>query len=268
MKKNFFRTSALALVIILLLAMSGASALAAQQYVYDPVYLLNDEQYAELNDKAAAVSETYGCAVHFVITDDPQVNPDTIQEYAEDMYLESPALGYGENKDGFMLVLGTAERCYWLLAYGPYGNYALTDYGKDWMSENFVSYFAEDDWYGGFDRYITDCEYVLQSAAEGTPVDIYYDDLGAVEGYGAGGMIALVVSFIVCKIFKGQMKNVHRASHAEEYIDVKNVEIIYRKDRFIRRDVVRRKRESEKSESSRGGTTVNRKGFSGKGGTF
>ena len=268
MKNNVLRFSALTLIVILLMAMAGVSASAVQQYVYDPVYLLNDAEYNELNLKAAEISEAYGCAVHFVITDDPQVNPDTIQSYSETLYLESPVLGYGENKDGFMLVLGTYERCYWLLAYGPNGNYALTDYGKDWMSENFVSYFAEDDWYGGFSQYLTDCEYVLQSAAEGTPVDIYYDDMGAGEGYPAGGLIGLIAAFITCKIFKGQMSNVHKASRAEDYLDVKNVEIAYRSDRFVRRDVVRRKRESEKKESSRGGTTVNSKGFSGKGGSF
>lgn len=268
MKKNILRVSALTLIIILLMAVSGAGAFAAQQYVYDPVYLLNDEEFSELNDKAARISETYGCGVHFVITDDPQVNSDTIQEYSEDMYLESPALGYGESKDGFLLVLGTYDRCYWLLAYGPYGNYALTDYGKDWMSENFLGYFGVDDWYGGFDQYLTDCEYVLQSAAEGTPVDVYYDDMGAAEAYPAGGLIGLVTAFITCRIFKRQMSNVGRASRAEDYLDVANVEILHRSDRFVRRDVVRRKRESEKKEGSRGGTTVNSRGFSGKGGKF
>ena len=91
-------------------------------YVYDPAYLLDDAQYMELNQLAAETSEKHGCAVHFVITDDPALNLYNIQQYSEDLYLYSPDFGYGDGKDGVMLVLGTYDRCYWLLAYGEKGN--------------------------------------------------------------------------------------------------------------------------------------------------
>ena len=211
-------------------------------------------------------SEKYGCAVHFVVTDDPSVNYDNIQLYSEDMYLESPALGYGEGKDGVMLVLCTADRCYWLLAYGEKGNYAFTDYAKDWMSEHFVDEFGDDDWYGGFKDYITDCDYILGEAAKGTPVDID-NDIG-VEAYGFALVAGLIIALIVCSVFKSQMKTANIATRATDYLDKANVDILFRNQLFRYSTVTRTKIETDNSSSSGGGTTVNSRGFSGKGGKF
>ncbi|MBR6585610.1 MAG: TPM domain-containing protein, partial [Firmicutes bacterium] len=116
MKKIIIRASVLVLIPTLIIGMFSINAFADEnkaQYVYDPAYLLTDEEYAELNDLAAEISEKYQCAVHFVTDDNPELNLDNIQMYAEDLYLSSPVLGWGESKDGFMLVLGTADRCYW-----------------------------------------------------------------------------------------------------------------------------------------------------------
>jgi len=269
MKNKLFRLISLSVVLALAVSIfaAGVNAETAQrQYVYDPVYLLTDSEYAELNAMAAETSEKYGCAVHFVVTDDPAVNYDNIQIYSEDMYLESPALGYGEGKDGVMLVLGTADRCYWLLAYGEKGNYAFTDYAKDWMSEHFVDEFSDDAWYGGFKDYITDCDYILGEAAKGTPVDID-NDIG-VEAYGFALVAGLIVAFIVCSVFKSQMKTANIATRATDYLDKANVDILFRNQLFRYSTVTRTKIETDNSSSSGGGTTVNSRGFSGKGGKF
>ena len=186
------------------------------------------------------------------------------------MYLESPALGYGEGKDGVMLVLGTYDRCYWLLAYGEKGNYAFTDYAKDWMSERFLDNFGNDDWYGGFKEYIIDCDYILGEAAKGKPVDIYYEetDIG-VEGYGVALIAGIIIAFIVCSIFKSQMKTANIATNAKGYFNRNAVEITNRYNHLLHTTVTRTEiSDDNDSSSSRGGTTVNSRGFSGKGGRF
>ncbi|MBQ6895641.1 MAG: TPM domain-containing protein [Oscillospiraceae bacterium] len=270
MKKRLFKISALVLILSLIFSF-GVFAEGTKQYVYDPVYLLTDSEYAELNTQAAEISEKYGCAVHFVITDDPSVNYDNIQVYSEDMYLESPALGYGDGKDGVMLVLGTYDRCYWLLAYGDKGNYAFTDYGKDWMSKHFVDKFGNDDWYGGFKVFIEDCDYILGEAEKGKPVDIYYEetDVG-VEGYGIALVAGIIIAFIVCGIFKSQMKTANIATNAKSYFNRSAVEITNRYNRLLHTTVTRTEISDDDNDgsSSRGGTTVNSRGFSGKGGRF
>ena len=206
--------------------------------------------------------------MHFVVTDDTSVNYDNIQQYSEDLYLSSDALGYGPGKDGVMLVLSIYDRCYWLLAYGEKGNYAFTDYAKDWMSEHFVDEFGDDDWYDGFKDYITDCDYILGEAAKGTPVDIYYNEDIGVEAYGIALAIGLIVALIVCSVFRAQMKTAVTATRAASYLDRTNVAITNRHQLFRFSTVSRTKIETQSSSSSRGGTTVNSRGFSGKGGRF
>ncbi|MBQ5783204.1 MAG: TPM domain-containing protein [Oscillospiraceae bacterium] len=273
MKKRFLKLSALLMAFAVVFGIFAATAYAdaTKQYVYDSAYLLNDDEYYELNELAYNVSEQYGCAVHFIITDDPTINLDNIQLYSEDLYLDSDALGYGQGKDGVMLVLGTYDRCYWLLAYGSKGNYAFTDYAKDWMSDRFVAEFAEDDWYEGFKTYIEDCEYVLGEAEKGTPVDIYYGDDMGTEAYAIAFIIGIIIALVVCFIFKAQMKPAKLATRASEYIDRQGVKITHRNQIFRYSTVTRTKIESDNhssSGSSRGGTTVNSRGFSGKGGRF
>lgn len=277
MKKRFLKFAALIMAVAVAVGIFAVtvSADATRQYVYDGAYLLDDTQYYQLNDLAAAVSEEHGCAVHFVITDDVTVNLDNIQLYSEDLYLSSDAFGYGSGKDGVMLVLGIYDRCYWLLAYGDKGNYAFTDYAKDWMSDRFVAEFADDDWYEGFKVYIEDCDYVLTQAANGTPVDIYYsngtaDNMGA-EAYGIAFVIGIVAALVICLIFRAQMRPAKLATRATEYIERQGVRITHRNQLFRYSTVTRTRIADDthhSSGSSRGGTSINSRGFSGKGGRF
>ena len=276
MKNRIFRLSALSIVFSLIITIFSTAVCAQSNYVpyvYDPAYLLDDAQYMELNQLAAETSEKHGCAVHFVITDDPAVNLYNIQQYSEDLYLATPALGYGEGKDGVMLVLGTYDRCYWLLAYGEKGNFAFTDYCKDWMSERFLDNFGNDDWYGGFEQYILDCDYALEQAATGKPVDVYYEaeDIGA-EGYALAFVVGLLVALITCTIFKSQMKTANISTRAAGYVLRDGITFTRKDQRFTHSTVTRTRIEensnSSSGGSSRGGTTVNSRGFSGKGGKF
>ena len=274
MKNKFLKLSVFSLVFAVVLSIFGTTAFAentTRQYVYDTAYLLNDAQYAELNNEAARISEKYGCAVHFVITDDTAVDYYNIQQYAEDLYLEYSEFGYGAGKDGVMLVLGTYDRCYWLLAYGEKGNFAFTDYAKDMMADNFVDNFSYDDWYGGFKDYISDCEYVLAEATTGRPVDIYYEekDIGT-EAYALAFVVGIVSATITCLILRGQMKTAKIATEAYDYVNRNGVAITHRHNQFKFSTVSRTEIQSSSSSGggSRGGTTVSSRGFSGRGGRF
>ena len=268
-RKMKYMALACALIFSLISFVCPVAAEEYPQLVYDDAYYLDDQQYAELNERAVEISRKYECAVHFVITENPDLNEDNIQQYAEDLYLSSDVFGYGPDKDGFMLVLGTVDRCYWLLAYGDYGNYALTDYGKEVMVEEFLDDFGYDLWYEGFSDYLDQCELVLSMAAKGQPLDIYdQEESSLVESYGIAALVALFVSFILCEHYKSQMKTAVSATTAGHYVQPSNVQVHFRKDRFAFRTTTRTKIESSSSKSSGKGTTTNSRGFSGKGGKF
>jgi len=234
--------------------------------ILDDASVLSEEEYAELYLHAYDITEKYECAVHIVTIDDPDLDMNSIQQFSESLYLSSDQFGYGPSKDGFMLVVNVSERCYWLLAYGDFGNMALTDYGKEIMSEEFLDDFSFDDWPRGFQDYLNFSEQVLEMAVDGAPLDKAEQPASPLTSYGIGAFFALIVSFITCESFKGKMLTAVKSSYAHHYIDMLNTNIEFRNDRFAYRTTTRSKIQSSKSKE--GGTTVNKKGFSGKGGKF
>ncbi|MBR4869596.1 MAG: TPM domain-containing protein, partial [Oscillospiraceae bacterium] len=185
--------------------------------------------------------------------------------YAEEFYNHN-LLGYGTERNGILLILSMEEREYDLCAFGADAHAAFTDYGKEVLSEEFLDDFAYDDWYWGFYDYIAGCEYLLSEAAYSTPVDT----VGAAEqDMGSRLLIvfvpALLIALIVCLIFLSQMKTARRRKNAAEYVSDYGTNIYIRQDIFTHRTT--QKRVIEKS-SGGGGTSVNRGGFSHRGGKF
>lgn len=85
--------------------------------------------------------------------------------------------------------------------------------------------------------------------------------------------LGLIVAFIVCAVYKRQLKSVRRATEAARYTVSGGAEITAREDRFTHTTEVRTpiKTESDDHDSGpsfSGGTTVNSGGFSHSGGKF
>ncbi|MBQ4370690.1 MAG: hypothetical protein II784_06780, partial [Oscillospiraceae bacterium] len=56
----------------------------------------------------------------------------------------------------------------------------LTDYGKLVIEDDFLGYFRNDNWYAGFDAYLSGIEYCITQYNSGTPVD---GDIGEYGDY-------------------------------------------------------------------------------------
>lgn len=243
-----------ALVLALSLSVSAAAD-SSGVYVYDDAALLTQEEYDTLNEAAAAVSEQYGCGVYVVTVDDmaDYIDPDAVTETGET------------------------------------GMAAFTDYGKYIMQDEFLDNFHEDDWYGGFADYIAACGRYLEANANGTPIDVEPSDeteeeyeplsfgdklfFAALMAFRFGLPLGLIVAFIVCAVYKRQLKSVRRATEAARYTVSGGAEITAREDRFTHTTEVRTpiKTESDDHDSDpsfSGGTTVNSGGFSHSGGKF
>ena len=277
MKKRFLTVLfALTAAVAVIFTTGNVTAYAVNdsgQYIFDGAELLTTEEFDSLNDYARQISEYYKCGVHIITTTDPNVNEYTIQQYAENTYLKYIDFGWGQDKDGFMLVLGMNDRSWWLLAYGPKGNYALTDYGKEEMSAQFLDDFRNNDWYGGFSDYLSFANYALDEAENGHPVDIYYSsqtaDVG-IEAYGIAAVIGILSAAVTCSFYKKQMQTAVTATRAEDYVETDEVDMQIRRDtfKFVNRTRTRVAQQSSSGGGSRGGTTINSRGFSGRGGKF
>ena len=149
----------------------------ARQYdrVVDLAGVIDSHTLAELNRMADEVSEKYACDVAAVIV--KSLGGKSVVEYADDFY-DYNGYGYGQNKDGILLLLSLEERDFNFTGEG-YGAVAFTDYGREnYLSPHFKEYLkgsrgGVDDWAGAIRCYITDCGTLLEQARNGHPNDYY-----------------------------------------------------------------------------------------------
>ena len=172
MKK--FLSSVLAVLLLIVCLSIPAFADAQFSYVTDDAGILYDSDISALEERAAAVSEQYGCGVYIVTVEDFTDYSDAyyVDDFGEELF-SSYDLGLGDGNCGILLILSMAERDYGLVAHGDFANTAFTDYGKDALAEYFLDDFRNDDWYQGFADYIDGCAEFMRRAADGQPVDIW-----------------------------------------------------------------------------------------------
>lgn len=256
------------LTAVFLLALLGIPVSAArtpESCVFDTAGLLTDEEYWTLEDYAQEISEQRQCAVYFVTVDDFRNYGDgDIFNVARQIFLDND-FGMGEGKDGVMLILSMAERDYRLLAHG-FGDTALTDYGKDYISEEFLDNFADNDWYGGCLDYLACTDELLSQAREGKIYDRYNWITGGVLWVWSL-ILGVVISLIVCTVQRAMMrKKVHEQTGALGYVQG-DVHITRKRDVYSHTTEVRRKIEKKDSGSS-GSHSHSSDGFSGTSGKF
>ena len=254
------------LVCLLLLLTLVLPAQAAQDnavpYISDTEGLLSDAQVRSLEAQAEALSDTYECAVYVVTVDDyTDYGSGSVYEVAKAIY-QANDLGWGEEHSGVMLLLSMAERDYSLIAYG-YGNTAFTDYGKDYLADQFLDDFRDDDWAAGFTDYLETCGQMLEAARNGKPVDVGAKP--AQRGNLLGNLIpSFLLALVICVIWRSAAKKkVRRSSEAGSYAVDGGVQITLRDARYTHST-----RTVRHIERSSGGTSIDSSGFSGKSGKF
>ena len=209
-----------------------ASAEETLDYVTDAAGLLTQEQVAQLNATATEISERYDCAVYIVTVPDYKTyNNESVQRCTEELYNYFD-LGRGEGRDGLILLLSMAERDYDLWGHGPFGKYAFTDYGLDGLEQRFLPYFRQNDWYGGFNAYLRGAASLLDQAAQGEP-EAYHMSVGTKAAIALTP--ASLIGFLVCSLFKGQMKTAKEKDTAEDYVVSGSARLRVREDRFVNR---------------------------------
>ena len=254
------------LAAVLLMALA-VPACAAENYIYDEAGLLTEEDRAKLNDTAREISQRTGCGVYFLSIPDYTVSgKDTIYDTAVWLF-EQMGLGTGENKDGVLLVLSMANRDYSLIAHS-FGDTALTDSGKDYITEACLDEFGEDEWYYGVYDYLNATDSLLTRARKG---DIYDRDVVSSESQWIWSLVVgLVLALIVCLTQTAmQKKKVRVQTQALGYLKGGSVNITHRSERYTHTTETRVKINTDKDNSSGGGSYSHSSGgYSGKSGKF
>lgn len=244
------------------------------EYVTDSAGLLSDDQYAALNEQARRISEKYNCGVYVVTVDDYQkYTSGDVYDCATELFNKYD-LGYGDTKNGVLLLLSMADRDYTLIAHGDTGNAAFTDYGKERMADSFLRYFGRDDWNGGFSDYLSSSSQFLEMEANGQPYDTYDDGGGEGPSKAARTGVVLgvptVISGIVNRMQSRKMKSVRSRTNASTYASPAGLVLHGQQDRYTHSTESRTRivAPSSNRHTGGGGTTIGHGGFSGHSGKF
>ena len=266
MRKRFFAIL-LALSIILSIAAAPAVYASETYYVADAAGVFTDDQWLDLNDRAYAISEKFGLDVAIIIIDEKS-DDDSAEEWAQYMF-EALEFGRGADRSGIVFFISVNDRESAIVAHG-YGNTAFTDHGKDVMFDKYIVPLLKDDkYYEASSIFLDKAEEFLALAEAGTPFDVDTDEEYIAQNAknAAGAKVAvtiiipLIVSLIICMVWRSHMKSARKATEADSYIPSNGFDLSLQEDSFLYRTTTSRK--IERSSNSSGGTTVNSGGYSG-----
>ena len=151
MKKRLF---SIALCLMLLLSLCVTAHAADGVYLIDEPGLLTQDEAETLESRAAELTGRYGIGVYIAVVDDFTDYASDCETASEEIYLAN-GFGIGSEQNGILLMLSMADRDYDLCAYGTDAHLAFTDYGKVRLEEEFLDDFRYDDWYTGFEDYLS-----------------------------------------------------------------------------------------------------------------
>ena len=265
MKKRFF---GILFTLSFVLAIALAPAVYANEYgrVVDAADVFTYDEWVTLNDRADAISAKYECDVT-IATIKEFTDDDPVELWAEWAY-EECNYGWGADKSGVLFFICVDDRDMTILAHG-YGNTAFTDHGKNVMLDKYiVPLMKKNEFYNASIMYLNLADDFLAQARAGAPFDIDTDEEYLAEkAKGAFGakvaitiIIPLLVSLIICMIWRSQMKTARKAREADNYIPQGGFNLTRQEDLFLY--TTRTSKRIESNSGGKGGTSVNSRGYS------
>ncbi len=259
------------LIFFLLITICFVASATAQSIV-DNAELLTDSEEALLEERAAAVRESYDYDVAILTIN--SLDGEDILSYANDYY-DYNGYGVGSGYDGMIFVISMAERDFGTSTCGS-GIYYFSDYTLDNIHENIVALLSAGKYFDAFSEYINRVEYVLYSAAiekqtnsadavvpEYNLSDSYNSNLYTYEDVEVSTaevyivveigiiIIALIIGLITVTVIKSPMKNIGIKKDADIYTGANDLKLKRQIDRFIYSNVSKTRIETNNSSGSR-----------------
>ena len=215
--------------------------------VNDYADILSDEEEQALLDKVNALSESLEFDIVILTTN--SLDGKTAEQYADDFY-DQNGFGYGNEKDGALMLLDMGERAYAISTSG-YGITALTDYGLDEIVREMMSDLSSGNYAGAFNTFADKCKDFVTVAREETPYDTYewvpdepvepvregtyFDPAWVIIGL----VVGFILSMIVTGSWKSSLKSVHQQYSASRYIRRESLNLTENSDRFLYSNITR-----------------------------
>lgn len=247
MKKKLFPVvfALLLLVLPVLPAFAESNVLR----LLDEDDLLTDNEETDLMEKLDEISERQ--QVDIVVAVVHTLDGSTPMEYADDYY-DYNGYGFGPEKDGILFLISMEERD-WYISTTGFGITAVTDAGREYMSEQFLEDLSEGEYAAAFTTFAELCDDFITQARTGEPYDV--DNLPEEPFWFAGNLvialaIAFLISLIATGIMKGKLKSVRSQPAADSYLKKGSMKLTKEDELFLYKSVDRRERPKENNSGS------------------
>ena len=218
----------------------------------DNADLLTDSEETSLLSQLDNISEKQEMDIVVVTTD--SLEGYTPQEYADNVF-DYCGYGIGENRDGLLLLVSIEDND-WHISTSGYAITAFTDAGREYMSEQFLPYLSDGEYYKAFSTYADLCDQFITQAKTDEPYDvgnlpkepfkIWFNVLIALG-------IGFVFAIIVVLYMKSKLKSVRFQPAASSYVRNGSMNVTQSGDFFLYSHLDRRAR--PKDNDSGGSST-------------
>lgn len=217
----------------------------------DMADLLSDDEEADLSGLLDEISRRQ--QVDVVVVTVNSMEGASAMEYADDYY-DYNGYGYGDERDGILLLISMDERDWYISTCG-FGITAFTDAGLEYISEIFVNDLSLGDYAAAFTSFARLCDNFLTQAKTGEPYDVDFLPKEPFEPFLSlvtAFVIAFIIALIATTLMKGQLKTVRSQTAADNYMKQDSMKLTRKNDLFLYKKVDRRKKETTSSSGSSG----------------
>lgn len=244
-------TAAVVLLFAFILCLSGVTGIAGnvkaagKEEVHDVrlvdnAGLLSESEYSRILLSLDQISDKH--QFELVIVTEESIGGSTARDYADD-YFDYNNYGYGEERDGVLLLINMQDR-EWYISTSGLGIKALTDSRIEKIGDHIASYLGEGECEEAFQAFVDDCDrYVTLAKGGRLPFP-----------WGRNILIALAVGLVagisVVAVLRGQLKSVSGKGVAADYIVNKSMKVDESRDIFLYANVTKRAKPKDNSASS------------------
>lgn len=219
---------------------SGLTISNAQEYLlFDSADLLTDQEEAELTNILLDVSHKHQAQI--IISTISSLEEGNIDRFVENLF-DSMGYGYGENRDGVLLLVCMDPREYRILSNGFAGK-AIESNEIDAIGSAVATGLSGGNYVDAFETYADLCDYYLDGYLNGFPFKFG-------KNFVISLLIGMVIGVVIALILKGQLKSVRKQNQAHVYVKPGSMHLTTSRDFFLYRTVSRTKKESSSSGSS------------------
>ena len=221
--------------------------------VVDMADLLNNSEEADLLSMLDEISNRQELDVVVVTVN--TLDGKTPMDYADDFY-DYNGYGFGENRDGVLLLVSMEDRDWWISTTG-YGITVFTDAGIEYISEKFLPDLSDGNYADAFTTYAELCDEFITQARTGEPYDtnnLPKEPFNVFTSLLISLVVGILVSLIVTGKMKGKLKTVRMQPAAEEYVRKGSMLVTESSDLFLYSHVDRRAK--SKDDDSGGGSST------------